>query len=208
MSDEGTVRRQERSAPVVNKVLKVTCDIINRGGEQALTIAEVRERTGVTIGSIYHHFGSREGLVAAAYANIYGDLALREVELLRGLTANVKNATEFEKVAKTAVATIYGDAETPNRIKRMTVIAAAQHRPLLKFAIAQKQDEATAALVEWVSEMQSRGFYNKEINPHSLAVLLQAIPFGRVIDAVANDQLGDADFAVLCGRVLAALQSK
>ena len=49
---------------------------------------------------------------------------------------------------------------------------------------------------------------NDTINPHSLAVMLQAIPFGRVIDSVANEQLGDAEFAVLCGRVLSALQAK
>ena len=208
MSNPGSLKRQERSEPVVAKVTKAASDIINRGGEQALTIAEVRDKTGVTIGSIYHHFGSREGLVAAAYARIYGDLAFREVDLLRGLTANVKSVKDFEKVAKTAVSTIYGDAEMPNRIKRMTVIAASQHRPLLKEAIAAKQDEVTSAIKEWVGEMQSQGFYSDTINPHSLAVLLQAIPFGRVIDNVANEQLGDAEFAVLCGRVLGALQAK
>ena len=46
------------------------------------------------------------------------------------------------------------------------------------------------------------------INPHSLAVLLQAIPFGCVFDSVAKEQLGNAEFAVLCGRVLSALQAK
>ena len=37
-------------------------------GWSATTIADIRERSGASTGSIYHHFGDKEGIAAALYA--------------------------------------------------------------------------------------------------------------------------------------------
>jgi AcrR family transcriptional regulator len=39
--------------------------ILSRGGEGALSIRELCDRVGVTAPTIYHHFGDKDGLVAA-----------------------------------------------------------------------------------------------------------------------------------------------
>ena len=36
-----------------------------------IRIPEIRETAGVNYGSVYHHFGSREGLIDAAYRNVH-----------------------------------------------------------------------------------------------------------------------------------------
>ena len=47
------------------------------GGLSALSVQEIRERSGVSVGSLYHHFGSREGIVLALYER-WGTLAERQ----------------------------------------------------------------------------------------------------------------------------------
>ncbi|HJL15818.1 MAG TPA: helix-turn-helix domain-containing protein [Sandaracinaceae bacterium LLY-WYZ-13_1] len=39
-------------------------------GWTATTIADLRERSGASTGSIYHHFGDKEGVAAALYAEV------------------------------------------------------------------------------------------------------------------------------------------
>lgn len=41
-------------------------------GVDATTIEQVRDAAAVSVGSLYHHFGSREGLVAALYEDLLG----------------------------------------------------------------------------------------------------------------------------------------
>jgi AcrR family transcriptional regulator len=41
-------------------------------GVEMTTIEEVRDAAGISIGSLYHHFGSREGLVTALYEDLLG----------------------------------------------------------------------------------------------------------------------------------------
>ena len=42
-------------------------------GYDALTIEDIRRRSGASIGSIYHHFGGRAGIAAALYAEGLAD---------------------------------------------------------------------------------------------------------------------------------------
>ena len=116
MSTDPTLRRQDRSEPVVAKVLDVACQIIEHRGEHALKIAEIREQTGVTIGSIYHHFGNRDGLVVAAYARIYRELALTDVEEMTRAVAGVKNKKDFHVAVDGVMATLYNDRNSDRRI--------------------------------------------------------------------------------------------
>jgi AcrR family transcriptional regulator len=50
-------------------ILDATLACIVERGYHATTIEDVRERSGASTGSIYHHFSSKERLVAALYAD-------------------------------------------------------------------------------------------------------------------------------------------
>ncbi len=58
--------------PTRTKVLDAVDALTDRGIEQ-VTIEAISERSGVTNGSIYHHFGNRAGALAAAAARAFAD---------------------------------------------------------------------------------------------------------------------------------------
>ena len=43
------------------------------GGLEAVAIEMVRQRCGASVGSIYHHFGSKEGIIAALFFDILAE---------------------------------------------------------------------------------------------------------------------------------------
>src|SRR3954447_5396747 len=53
-------------------------------GVLAATLDDIRERSGASIGSIYHHFGDKEGIAAALYAQLLGEWQRGFVAALRG----------------------------------------------------------------------------------------------------------------------------
>jgi AcrR family transcriptional regulator len=63
------------------QILEAALDSFGASGEVA--IEEVRRRSGASIGSIYHHFGGKDGIAAALY-----------VEILREYQAGVARALE------------------------------------------------------------------------------------------------------------------
>ena len=60
-----TDRRQD----ILNAALACAAE----GGVDAVTIDGVRARCGASVGSIYHHFGNRDGIVAALFFDIFHD---------------------------------------------------------------------------------------------------------------------------------------
>ncbi|SER59981.1 transcriptional regulator, TetR family [Lentzea xinjiangensis] len=57
----------DRRQSLLNAALK----LVEEGGLDAVTIAALTERSGMSNGSIYHHFGSRAGVFAQLYADSY-----------------------------------------------------------------------------------------------------------------------------------------
>ena len=66
-------------------ILDAALDSFVAKGYAQTTIADVRERSGASIGSIYHHFGSKEEIAAAVYVD---GLAGYQGELVRVLARN------------------------------------------------------------------------------------------------------------------------
>ncbi|MGH3739466.1 MAG: TetR/AcrR family transcriptional regulator [Micromonosporaceae bacterium] len=54
-------------------ILDAALAVFSESGVAAAAIGEIRARSGASIGSIYHHFGSKEGIAAALYAEAITD---------------------------------------------------------------------------------------------------------------------------------------
>jgi len=54
-------------------ILAAALAVFDEYGVAAAPINEIRARSGASIGSIYHHFGSKEGIAAALYADAIAD---------------------------------------------------------------------------------------------------------------------------------------
>ena len=57
--------RQSRGLETEKKVLAVAERLLREGGYDAAQIGHLVKESGVSVGSFYHHFGSKEGIIAA-----------------------------------------------------------------------------------------------------------------------------------------------
>jgi len=73
-------------------ILCAALDCFTERGFAATTVEEIRKRSGASIGSIYHHFGGKEGLAAELY-----------VEGLRGYQAGLLEALERKPDAEASI---------------------------------------------------------------------------------------------------------
>jgi AcrR family transcriptional regulator len=65
-------------------------------GVENTTIADIREHSGVSVGSIYHHFGNKDGIVAALFLTGVNDHSAQQEQAL-------EHATNAEEGVKTIV---------------------------------------------------------------------------------------------------------
>lgn len=56
-------KQQDRGEKTVQRVLVASRDLMAEGGFDAVQLAAVSKKSGVSTGSLYHHFGSKNGLI-------------------------------------------------------------------------------------------------------------------------------------------------
>jgi len=66
--------KQQRGEATVDRVLTAALELYAAKGFQGIAMTAIIEWTGVSSGSLYHHFGSGDGLAAALYSRCMADL--------------------------------------------------------------------------------------------------------------------------------------
>jgi AcrR family transcriptional regulator len=54
-------------------ILDAALEVFLESGVEAASIGEVRDRSGASVGSLYHRFGNKEGIAAAVYVDALAD---------------------------------------------------------------------------------------------------------------------------------------
>lgn len=136
-------RRQE--------ILNAALDCATDGGVDAVTIDGVRARCGASVGSIYHHFGNRDGIVAALFFDIYHHQS-------RSIQAQLGAAQDVEAGVR-ALVTGYLDwvVAQPERARFLFqargAVAAGPRKPEL----AEAAQHRNQALVAWFEPQRQAG---------------------------------------------------
>lgn len=90
-------RKQQRGEATVETVLDAALRVYAEAGDQGLTVGAVTKASGVSLGSLYHHFGSIDGLLNA--------LLMRWLERLLG---ELVKALEGTRTAHTGIRALVG----------------------------------------------------------------------------------------------------
>lgn len=75
MSEPGARRTRGRPGHDRETVLRRAIELFNRQGYDATSISDLASELGVTKSAVYHHFGSKEALLAAALDEALGELS-------------------------------------------------------------------------------------------------------------------------------------
>jgi AcrR family transcriptional regulator len=150
-------------------------------GEAALRVTELASEAGVAIGLIRHHFGSRDGLVAAAQ--------LRRVqgatgEDIAGARALLGDAADYETLiaglSDISRRTI-DRSRAAVRLSRFAAIATAHGRPAARETIGHALSGMLDEMAALIGEAQERGLVRTDLAPRAVATFIQAYALGMLI---------------------------
>jgi len=152
---------------------------------ETVTIAMVLERSGVSHGSLYHHFEDFSDLVEKAVVHRYIRRLNDSLDDIRRLL-ELSDVAEFHRQVGVISRDSFDPQRSRNRMERIEVLGATQSRPRLAASIARAQGDFTEEYAEILAEMQSRGWLRKDLSAHAIAAFIQAVVLGRIVDEVAD----------------------
>jgi AcrR family transcriptional regulator len=180
---------QQRSESTVDLVLKAVIRRLEESGESHLTIDDILLETGVSKGSLYYHFGDREGLIYAARIAQYSSYLENDSEELR---SGLLTCTTFEQFVENLLGlTILSMQKNDRKIRamRLNTISSAYGRPDLWYALQEKQHQYTNAITEVFQYGQKMGWVRTDITAHALGVFVQGHALSRILVDLDHNEL-------------------
>ncbi|MEY3072686.1 MAG: hypothetical protein RLZZ353_882 [Actinomycetota bacterium] len=208
VADEGTSDlgvRAERSRDTRDRVLSVALEQLERGGEAAVRIDEIHLRSGVSIGSIYHHFGDRDGVIAAAQLRRFSRYAEAEIASLADVVREARDREQFRRALLQLAKGSHSALRRGVRWGRLAVMASTVGRDDLRDDVAHLQTRLTDGFQAHVAQGQARGFFRGDLDARAIAAFVEAWTLGLALNDLDDREVPEAAWLAVVAVAIDAL---
>jgi len=159
-----------------------------------IAVDEILEKSGISKGSLYHHFEDLAELLEAAQVARYADWVDRSMALILAIMSKAKTKEDlFEGVKKMTLLT--QSAEFKNfRYERARTIGNSQGHQRFQNLLAAEQERLTSGLTDIVREVIEKGFFRKDLNPRVAAIFIQSYTLGKIVDDIVTNPVDSKEW--------------
>jgi len=165
----------------IKVLIEATIEQLSEVGEAGFRLGAVMRDTGVPTGSVYHHFGSREGLLAAARIEMFARSVDEDLELLDAGLRTPASHDEFMAAIDRLIVHTNGEDRLPRRVQRAEVIGMAATNPSVAEAVGGQQRRLVEKLTERLQAAVDCGAIRVEHGIEAVAAMLLVPVNGRTI---------------------------
>ena len=194
--------RQNRAIEKIDALVEATVRVLETEGEAGVRVAEICDQVGVSFGSVYHHFGDREGLIRAAqFARLRAQPGQDIASFASALNGD---ADSFVDSLMEICRSIASAERGPVREVRTSVLASTHGRPELRGPVDELETKVMDDLEAVVIKAQDLGVADPAVDPRALAAYLAAVSYGLVLTEHIDRRPSEDDLASVILRGFAA----
>jgi AcrR family transcriptional regulator len=188
---------QARAEATISAVIDATVVALENGNEADVRIDEILAKTGISKGSLYHHFGGREGLIAAARVVQFSRFVESDAEMIRDALAKTTTFDEFTETVGRLV-NLGNNAERQHaRLSRFSAVSSSYGRPELWNALSIQQHKHTETLADAIRHGQAHGWIRKDVDARAVSVFVQGYSLSRVLADLDTDPIANDDWTTV-----------
>lgn len=186
-------RKNSNGATTVETLIRFGIEELQRSGSINFNLENVLRESGVARGSLYHHFGSRHGLISHCEAVLLKSSLKAENEVIRSVIESGKSGEELFDLLASFTRINGSEALREQRGRRIRTLAASVEDDSLRRLIAESQMKGSAYLVESFTLAKDKGLIAPRIGLDALVYLMQAMFLGRIlVDITGDHDLSDS----------------
>lgn len=172
--------------PTKRLLMQTVSDMLDSDHPYDVLVDNVLSVSGVSKGSLYHHFSDYPDLVEQTLAWRFSQGVDESIEMLRRVRDDASSAEEFWQGIEHLTRYSQAPERAKFRAERARIIGMAASNERFGPLLAGEQDRMTNAFAEIIRDVQLLGWVNSAIDPRALAVFIQSYTLGRAIDDIAG----------------------
>jgi len=162
----------------------------------------VIEASGVSRSSVYHHFGGREGVIAAVESQHIRESLDAGMTEMTQMLMNSSSGEEAFALVELGILNAGSDSQKNARLRRISTLAMSSNSLTTKKLLKELQTTGNARLADLIRALRDKGLCDPVEPIDGTAHLIQSILVGRILvdimeDSVAEEQWTQSASATL-----------
>jgi AcrR family transcriptional regulator len=195
------------SHPTRERLIDTMATLLDGEDPEHITADQVLSISGISKGSLYHHFEDFDELLEAALIRRFSQNVDVSIDALLDIMASAKSRDELLQLVQALNAYDQNAARAPFRLERARAAGLTLGSPRFTVALGIEQQRLTDAFTDLITEGQNKGWFTTDIDARAAAVFIQAFTLGRVVDDIAPEKVAPEAWTGLTLRAIERLFS-
>ena len=170
-------------------LVEAAIELLEEHPSQHVSVDMVLKASGISRGSLYHHFPEISDLLDEAWVRRFARYIDDSIAQLQGVLLGATTKQECMEGLFGVTRATQSPAMFPIRERRVFTLAQTVSRPSFRRQLGAEQARLTAAIADVVREVQARGWVRAEIDPVVMSVFIQSYTYGKYIDDITPDHM-------------------
>lgn len=190
------------SHPTRDRLIETMAQLLDGSDPEHITADQVLNASGVSKGSLYHHFEDFEDLLEAALISRFSTNVDATIDHLAAILATATSRDELVAALRKVNEFDQDQSRSRFRLERARAAGLTYSSPRFHDALGAEQQRLTDAFTDLFSEAQNKGWMSSELDARATAVFVQAYTVGRVVDDIAPEKADSQAWVELIMRVI------
>ncbi|NDA83168.1 MAG: TetR/AcrR family transcriptional regulator [Actinobacteria bacterium] len=194
--------------PTKRLLVETVVNFLNSKSPSEILAEEVLEISGVSKGSMYHHFEDLQDLVETAQIYRYSKWIDASIEFLTKNVATARSKDELREALRVLTVVTQTDERKAARAERALALAACFDNPRMAKQMGFESQRMTDAITDVVEDLKNKEFINSDVNAKAAATWIQAYTLGKLVNdynstGVTEDEWVDFIMSIVDSRFMA-----
>jgi AcrR family transcriptional regulator len=173
--------------PTKQILLETAVALLDELPSDEVTSDTVLRRSGISKGSLYHHFPDYGHLIDDAEVIRFARYVDGSIDVLTAIIREATTAQELVASLKAVTRATQSPGRQESRRARIYLLGLATQRPHLQELLGREQQRLTEGLADLFREAQARGWFRSNLDPMAAALLVQTYSLGLWLDDITPD---------------------
>jgi len=192
------------SHPTRERLIDTMISLLDQKAPDHISVDEVLNVSGISKGSLYHHFEDFSDLLEVAYLRRFAAFVDSSSESIAEVIATSTSREEMLTGLRGITRRTQAPSLASLRLERLRAIGLAGGNERFRVRLAVEQQRLTDALADVIRESQVKGWFRSDFSPHVVAVFVQAYTLGRVLDEISENPIDNDEWVSFIDHMLSA----
>ena len=187
----------ERKPSSRDSLISAMISALEDGGEPSVRLEAILAEAEVSPSSLYHHFGSLDGLIDVAQVKRFALNSARNVDEFESKLKSVRTSAEFRALTDVMFVQIFAPNRLTGRMARINALGRAYGNPSLQSELASIYRSILDRITEAIALAKTLGWLDERVNPRAIGGWIDSMGLGRVLVDVADDPIFHEEWMAL-----------